>query len=223
MKNVRRSTTDGGMAVLETALCLILFVFIVLATSALFFFLFNQQVIEHSVYANAAKVKTVPYRISTQDGDLSYYLVTADLERSINDAADAVMTALQNELIGIDEGSLTVQVGYLQLTERSGTFSVSHQSATTRGNAQHASSLTDFSASRLTQTMTGIDSSGGSGPAPVLLRVRVHLLTEPFTRFDLLRVVPSAIEFDVMIPLRQQAGLLARADATGESNQMRMS
>lgn len=211
------------MAVLETALCLIVFVFIVMATAALFFFLFNQQIIEHAAYANAAKVRTVPYRVITRDGDLAYELVENDLIRSINGAANSLMKALTDELIGVDTNSLTVQVGYLQLAQTAGTISVSRFSSTTRGNQAYATYLGDVSADRLTSSIAGTDPADSTGPAPVLLRVRVHLLTESFNRLDLLRVTPEAIKFDVLIPLRQQAGLFARSYQTGAYEQRRMS
>lgn len=223
MTKYRQSTSDRGMAVLETALCLIVFVFIVLATAALFFFLFNRQIIEHAVFANAAKVRTVPYRVITRDGDVSYELGEKDLIQSIQGAATSLMKALGDELIGADSNSLTVQVGYLQLTPTPGSFSVLRSGSTTRGNQGYARSLADVGAARLTSSIAGIDSSDSSGPAPVLLRVRVHLLTEAFTRFDLLRVTPDAIEFDVLIPLRQQAGLFADAYQTGTYEQRMVS
>lgn len=213
---------EGGMAVLETALCLIFFVFIVLATAALFFFLFNQQIVEHAVYSNAAKIRSVPYQISTRDGDISYRLVTDELERSINTAADSLLRALTTELVGVQENTLTVQVGYLQLAQQMGTPSVSRHGATTRGNPHYAHPLNDLSADRLAQTLGETYATDNSGPAPVLLRVRVYLKTEPFTRFDILRVCPPAIEFDVMVPLRQQAGILAHRDALPHDNQRRI-
>lgn len=220
MKTYRSTYNESGMAVLETALCLIVFVFIFLATTALFFYLFNQQIVEHAVYANAGKVRTVPYRTGMRGGELSYELVSGDLKRSIDSAADSLMMSLSEELIGFDTNSLTVQVGYLQLTRTSSQFSVLNYADTTRGNARYAQPLDTISPVRLNQTMAGVDNTKTGGPAPVLLRVRVYLSTDAFTRFDLLRVAPHAIEFDVMMPLRQQVGLLARAHPVGESCQM---
>ncbi len=204
----------GGMIILETALCLILFVTILLATISLFVFLLNRQTIEHAIYSNAAKVGTVPYRITTKNGTVGYELSELPLQREIDNAADSLNQLLSSELMAIGPNDLTIQVGYIQVAGTANELSVGRWHQRLVGDPIGATTFPSLSAPRLHQVLAGITLGDNSAPPPIVLRIRVNLKTDSFTKFDILRVAPRSIIYDVIIPLRQQAGILTMSYST---------
>lgn len=201
----------GGMIILESALCLILCMTILLAAVSLFMFLLNRQAIEHAIYSNSGKIGTVPYRIATTNGTVEYELSELPLQQQIDNSANSLMQLLSSELIAIVPNDLTIQVGYLQLAGAENNLSVARWHQRLLGDPTGATTFPSISTPRLRQAIAGINLGDRSAPPPVVLRVRVNLKTNSFTRFDILKVAPRSIVFDVIVPLRQQAGILTMA------------
>lgn len=200
-----------GFAVLEMALCLILFVTILLSSVALSCYLLNKQIVEHAVYANAGKISTVPYRISTDNGQITYTLDEGGLQDVVARTANELSTVLSTELFQVPGNNVALELGYLELSGAAGSVSVKRAFVSKKGAAAQRGDFASISGKRLAETLAGINSDNtANGPPPVVLRARVTVPTLSFTRFDILRVTPDTLECDVIIPLRQQAGLLAK-------------
>jgi len=217
----RFRTHSVGFAVLEMALCLILFVTILLASLALSCYILNKQIVEHAVYANAAKISAVPYRITTQNGSVAYSLDETGLQVAINKSLGELSAALSSELFQVKADDISIQLGYLELSGRAKNLSVNRSFFATRGASTNTADFATISKNRLNQTLAGVDSVNGL--SPIVLRARVRLPTDSFTRFDILNVTAKELTLDFIIPLRQQAGLLARSDNSLMSDEARLS
>jgi cell division protein FtsI/penicillin-binding protein 2 len=203
------------------ALCLILFVTILLASLALSCYILNKQIVEHAVYANAAKISAVPYRITTQNGSVAYSLDERGLQAAIDKSLGELSAALSSELFQVKADDISIQLGYLELSGHAKNLSVNRSFFATRGASTNTADFATISKNRLNQTLAGVDSVNGL--SPIVLRARVRLPTDSFTRFDILNVTAKELTLDFIIPLRQQAGLLARSDNSLMSDEARLS
>ena len=223
----RFRTHSVGFAVLEMALCLILFVTILLASLALSCYILNKQIVEHAVYANAAKISAVPYRITTQNGSVAYSLDETGLQVAINKSLGELSAALSSELFQVKADEISIQLGYLELSGRdlSGgqKIPINRYFVATRGAPSSTSDFATITTNRLNQTLAGVGVDSVNGLSPIVLRARVRLPTDSFTRFDILNVTAKELTLDFIIPLRQQAGLLARSDNSLTSDEARLS
>jgi len=212
-----------GFAVLEMALCLILFVTILLASLALSCYILNKQIVEHAVYANAAKISAVPYRITTQNGSVAYSLDETGLQAAINESLGELSAALSSELFQVKSDDISIQLGYLELSGTAKSLSVNRYFVATRGTPTNTADFLAISPNRLDETLAGIGVDSANGLSPIVLRARVRLPTDSFTRFDILNVTAKELTLDFIIPLRQQAGLLARSDNSLMSDEAKLS
>lgn len=217
-----------GFAVLEMALCLIVFVTILLASLALSCYILNKQIVEHAVYANAAKISAVPYRITTQNGSVAYSLDESGLQAAIIKSLGELSAALSSELFQVKADDISIQLGYLELSGRelSGReekIPINRYFVETRGAPFNPADFAIISPNRLNQTLAGISVDSVNGLSPIVLRVRVRLPTDSFTRFDILNITANELTADFIIPLRQQAGLLARGDISLMREETRLS
>ncbi len=212
-----------GFAVLEMALCLILFVTILLASLALSCYILNKQIVEHAVYANAAKISAVPYRITTQNGSVAYSLDETGLQVAIDKSLGELSAALSSELFQVKADDISIQLGYLELSGHAKNLSVNRSFFKTRGAPSNTADFATIAPNRLNQTLAGIGIDSVNGLSPIVLRVRVRLPTDSFTRFDILNITANELTADFIIPLRQQAGLLARSDNSLMSDEARLS
>ena len=212
-----------GLAVLEMALCLILFVTILLASLALSCYILNKQIVEHAVYANAAKISAVPYRLTTQNGSVAYSLDETGLQAAINESLGELSAALSSELFQVKSDDISIQLGYLELSGTAKSLSVNRYFVATRGTPTNTADFLAISPNRLDETLAGIGVDSANGLSPIVLRARVRLPTDSFTRFDILNVTAKELTLDFIIPLRQQAGLLARSDNSLMSDEAKLS
>jgi hypothetical protein len=93
----------------------------------------------------------------------------------------------------------------------------------TRGAPSNTADFATIAPNRLNQTLAGIGIDSVNGLSPIVLRARVRLPTDSFTRFDILNITANELTADFIIPLRQQAGLLARSDNSLMSDEARLS
>jgi hypothetical protein len=215
---------SDGFAILEMALCLILFVTILLATVALSCYLLNKQIIEHAIYANASKISAVPYRISTENGSVAYSLDEKGLQASINQSLSQLSDVLSSELFQVKADDISIQLGYLEISGRANGKSINRSFVAARGAQSNTSDFATISAQRLDEALAGIGlNSSVNGPPPIVVRARVRIPTDSFTGFDILNVTEEELMLDVIIPLRQQAGLLAQSDNSLMSDETRLS
>jgi cell division protein FtsI/penicillin-binding protein 2 len=205
------------------ALCLILFVTILLASLALSCYILNKQIVEHAVYANAAKISAVPYRLTTQNGSVAYSLDETGLQAAINESLGELSAALSSELFQVKSDDISIQLGYLELSGTAKSLSVNRYFVATRGTPTNTADFLAISPNRLDETLAGIGVDSANGLSPIVLRARVRLPTDSFTRFDILNVTAKELTLDFIIPLRQQAGLLARSDNSLMSDEARLS
>jgi cell division protein FtsI/penicillin-binding protein 2 len=205
------------------ALCLILFVTILLASLALSCYILNKQIVEHAVYANAAKISAVPYRITTQNGSVAYSLDETGLQAAINESLGELSAALSSELFQVKSDDISIQLGYLELSGTAKSLSVNRYFVATRGTPTNTADFLAISPNRLDETLAGIGVDSANGLSPIVLRARVRLPTDSFTRFDILNVTAKELTLDFIIPLRQQAGLLARSDNSLMSDEAKLS
>jgi hypothetical protein len=212
-----------GFAVLEMALCLILFVTILLASLALSCYILNKQIVEHAVYANAAKISAVPYRLTTQNGSVAYSLDETGLQAAINESLGELSAALSSELFQVKSDDISIQLGYLELSGTAKSLSVNRYFVATRGTPTNTADFLAISPNRLDETLAGIGVDSANGLSPIVLRARVRLPTDSFTRFDILNVTAKELTLDFIIPLRQQAGLLARSYNSLMSDEAKLS
>ena len=215
---------SDGFAILEMALCLILFVTILLATVALSCYLLNKQIVEHAIYANASKISAVPYRISTENGSVTYSLDERGLQGSINQSLGELAAVLSSELFQVKADDISIQLGYLELSGPTNGISINRSFVAARGAPSNTADFATISAQRLDETLAGIGlNSSVNGPPPIVVRARVRIPTDSFTGFDILNVTAEELTLDVIIPLRQQAGLLAQSDNSLMSDETRLS
>jgi cell division protein FtsI/penicillin-binding protein 2 len=205
------------------ALCLILFVTILLASLALSCYILNKQIVEHAVYANAAKISAVPYRLTTQNGSVAYSLDETGLQAAINESLGELSAALSSELFQVKSDDISIQLGYLELSGTAKSLSVNRYFVATRGTPTNTADFLAISPNRLDETLAGIGVDSANGLSPIVLRARVRLPTDSFTRFDILNVTAKELTLDFIIPLRQQAGLLARSDNSLMSDEAKLS